>query len=136
MCPVFRSHNSVLFFFLVHDSSLDLCTSDANEAYSATGTAYSSEAFYGSCWQIFSFLCSVCGQLSVFWPLYCLFFGHCIVCLLAIVLSVIWPLYCLSFGHCIVCLLTILFSVFWPLYWLSFFVLWLLITPLLSWIVE
>ena len=95
MCPVFRSHNSVLFFFLVHDSSLDLCTSDANEAYSATGTAYSSEAFYGSCWQIFSFLCSVCGQLSVFWPLYCLSFGHCIVCLLAIVLPVFWPLYCL-----------------------------------------
>jgi hypothetical protein len=42
--------------------------------------------------------------LSVFWPLYCLSFGHCIVCLLAIVLSVFWSLYCLSFGHCIVCL--------------------------------
>jgi len=48
--------------------------------------------------------------LSVFWPLYCLSFGHCIDCLLVIVLSVFWPLYCvfwplycLSFGHCIVC---------------------------------
>jgi hypothetical protein len=33
--------------------------------------------------------------LSVFWPLHCLSFGHCIVCLLAIVLPVFWPLYCL-----------------------------------------
>jgi hypothetical protein len=31
-------------------------------------------------------------------------FGHCVVCLLAIVLSVFWPLCCLSFGHCVVCL--------------------------------
>jgi hypothetical protein len=38
--------------------------------------------------------------LSVFWPLYCLSFGHCIVCLLAIVLSVFWPLYCLFFILC------------------------------------
>jgi hypothetical protein len=50
--------------------------------------------------------------LSVFWPFYCLSFGHCIVCLLAIVLSVFWPLCCLSFGHCVVCLLAIVLSVF------------------------
>jgi hypothetical protein len=31
---------------------------------------------------------------------------------LAIALSVFWPLYCLSFGHCIVCLLAIVLSVF------------------------
>jgi hypothetical protein len=55
-----------------------------------------------------------------FWSLYCLSFGHCIVCLLVIVLSVFWPLYCLSFGHCVVCLLAIVLSVFWPLYCLSF----------------
>lgn len=77
MCPVFRRHDSVLFFFLVHDSSLDLCMGDANETYSATGTAHSSEAlsFWCSCWQIFSFLCIVCGQLSLFWTLCCLSFG-------------------------------------------------------------
>jgi predicted nucleic acid-binding Zn ribbon protein len=34
----------------------------------------------------------------------CLSFGHCVVCLLAIVLSVVWSLCCLSFGHCVVCL--------------------------------
>jgi hypothetical protein len=50
--------------------------------------------------------------LSVFWPLCCLSFGHCVVCLLAIVLSVFWPLCCLSFGHCVVCLLAIVLSVF------------------------
>jgi hypothetical protein len=59
-------------------------------------------------------------RLSVFWPLYCLSFDHCIVCLLTIVLSVFWPLYCLSFDHCIVCLMTIVLSVLWPLYCLSF----------------
>ena len=58
--------------------------------------------------------------LTVFWSLYCLSFGHCIVCFLVIVLSVFWPLYCLSFGHCIDCLLVIVLTIFWSLYWLSF----------------
>ena len=49
----------------------------------------------------------------------CLFsFGHCIVCLLAIVLSVFWPLYCLSFGHCIVCISN---YCFWLPFWFFFF---------------
>jgi hypothetical protein len=39
--------------------------------------------------------------------LYCLSFGHCIVCLLAIVLSVFLPLYCLYFE--ILLLITLLF---------------------------
>jgi hypothetical protein len=67
-----------------------------------------------------------------FWSLYCLSFGHCIVCLLVIVLSVFWSLYCLSFGHCIVCLLVIILSVFWSLYSLSFFEIRLLITFFVS----
>jgi len=46
-----------------------------------------------------------------FWSLCCLSFGHCVVCLLAIVLSVFWPLCCLSFVHCVVCLLSIVLSV-------------------------
>ena len=57
-----------------------------------------------------------CGLLFVllsflFWPLCCLSFGHCVVCLLIIVLSVFWSLCCLSFGHCVVCLLVIVLSV-------------------------
>ena len=76
------------------------------------------------CLCLFSFghciVCLLAIVLSVFWPLYCLSFGHCIVCLLAIALYVFWPLYCLSFCHCIVCLLAIVLSVFWPLYCLSF----------------
>ena len=60
----------------------------------------------------FSVYCFVDHCLS-FWSLYCLSFGHCIVCLLVIVLSV-------PFGHCIVCLLVIVLSVFWSLYCLSF----------------
>jgi hypothetical protein len=66
-----------------------------------------------------------CGLLFVllsflFWPLCCLSFGHCVVCLLIIVLSVFWSLCCLSFGHCVVCLLVIVLSVFWLLCCLSF----------------
>ena len=52
--------------------------------------------------------------------LYCLSFGHCIVCLLVIVLFVFWSLHCLSFGYCIVCLLVIVLFVFLSLYCLSF----------------
>jgi hypothetical protein len=37
------------------------------------------------------------------WPIYCLSFGHYIVCSLAIVLFVLWPLYCLSVCLYIVC---------------------------------
>ena len=99
--------------------------------------------------------CSVCSSLSysslsLFWPLYCLFFFELqlLITLLVTVLSVLlsysslllfWPLYCLffwvtapyySFGHCIVCssLSYSSLSLFWSLYCLFFFELQLLIT--------
>jgi hypothetical protein len=40
---------------------------------------------------------------------FCVVFCGSLLVLLVIVLSVFWPLYCLSFGHCIVC------PFFWPL---------------------
>ena len=120
--------------FLIHDLSQDLVNKgNMTGATSGTGgTDYlpgEPEFTHGFSGVLvarsFAYCVVLCRSLFVlwyffFWPLYCLSFGHCIVCFLAIVLSVFWPLYCLSFGHCIVCLLAIVLSVFWPFYFLSF----------------
>jgi hypothetical protein len=45
----------------------------------------------------------VCLVVHFLRPLYCMFFGHCIVCSSAMVLYVLRPLYCMFFGHYIVC---------------------------------
>ena len=76
----------------------------------------------GSCYSIFSIMCSVFRSLFVllfffFWSLCYLSF-----CLLVIVLSVL-----LSFGHCAICP-----SVFWSLCYLSFCLLVIVLSVLLS----
>ena len=71
--------------------------------------------FFGHC-----IVCSSVIVLYVLRPLYCMFFGHCIVCSSAIVLYVLRPLYCMFFGHCIVCSSAMVLCVLRPLYCMFF----------------